>query len=405
MAKSATTLLTASSSTNKICSLALAVDDAGTVLLVLLLADPGGTEGAEGSKGGGTLPHGVLAVGGGNDSNLGASGGKVGDFRLQAVGQTLVHGGATREDDVLEEVAAHIDVGGGHGGPGELGHGLARLTVELRLEEKLGGLQANGTLDRDDRLIGKGVGLIKSGRARSGGELGVVVLSDEAELLLDVLDGLELGRGGKRVAGLEEELLAVVGNDAASDLHLLNGVRNGETLENGDGVSNTITGVDDETSGATIGVEGHDGLDGDIGVLDLEGFEHELHHLLSVLFGVARSLSDEDTLNLGGSDTELVVESVVPDGLHLAPVGDDTVGDGVAKTEDASLGLSLVTNVLALGGHTLHSLSLLGNTDDGGEDDAGGVITGNTGLHHTRTVVNDSDGVLISLDHGFLLLV
>ena len=75
MAKSAHRLADRlSSSTNKISSLALAVDDTGTVLLVLLSGDPRGTEGAEGSKRGGALPDSVLTVLGGDDSDLSTSG-------------------------------------------------------------------------------------------------------------------------------------------------------------------------------------------------------------------------------------------------------------------------------------------------------------------------------------------
>ena len=44
-------------------------------------------------------------------------------------------------------------------------------------------------------------------------------------------------------------------------------------------------------------------------------------------------------------NTELVVEGVVPDLLHVVPVGDDAVLNGVLEREDAALGLGLVANV------------------------------------------------------------
>ena len=58
-----------------------------------------------------------------------------------------------------------------------------------------------------------------------------------------------------------------------------------------------------------------------------------LGHLLSVGLGIEGSLSEEDGVLLGG-DTQLVVEGVVPDLLHVVPVGDDTVLDGVLQGED-----------------------------------------------------------------------
>jgi hypothetical protein len=44
-----------------------------------------------------------------------------------------------------------------------------------------------------------------------------------------------------------------------------------------------------------------------------------------------------------GSDAELLVEYVVPDRLHIIPVGDDTTFDGVLEVENTTLRLGLVT--------------------------------------------------------------
>ena len=91
-------------------SIALSVDNGGTVLLVFCFADPGGGEGAEGGKSGGTLPDGVLSIGGGNNTDLGAWRSERGNLSLETVTNALVHGGATGEDHVLQEVASHIDI-------------------------------------------------------------------------------------------------------------------------------------------------------------------------------------------------------------------------------------------------------------------------------------------------------
>jgi len=227
------------------------------------------------------------------------------------------------------------------------------------------------------------------------GVLCLVILSDERELLLDVLDDFKLGGGGEGVATLEEELLGVLGDDTAGDLHLLDGVRDGETFEDGNGMSDTITGVNDETSGSSVGVEGHDGLDGDVCVLDLEGLEHGADHSLSVLLGVPRSLSDEDTLDLAGLNSELVVEGVMPDLLHVVPVGDNTIGDGVLEVKDTSLLLGLVTDVLSLLGHALHGTLVLGATDNRWESGAGSFLTSNTSFHHTGSIIDDHNRLVV----------
>merc|ERR1711992_166191 len=79
--------------------------------------------------------------------------------------------------------------------------------------------------------------------------------------------------------------------------------------------------------------------------------EHDLGHLLPVGLGVEGGLGKEDGLLLGGN-AELVVEGVVPDLLHVVPVGDDSVLDGVLQGEDTPLGLGLVTDIGVLLSHT-----------------------------------------------------
>merc|ERR1719245_1120856 len=116
------------------------------------------------------------------------------------------------------------------------------------------------------------------------------------------------------------------------------------TFIDGDGVRNTITRVHDDTGGTTRGIGGEDSLDSDIHGGHVEGLKHDLSHLLTVSLGVKGSLSQKDGLLLGGN-TEFIVESVMPDLLHVIPVGDDTVLNGVLEGEDTPLGLGLVSNI------------------------------------------------------------
>jgi hypothetical protein len=94
-------------------------------------------------------------------------------------------------------------------------------------------------------------------------------------------------------------------------------------------------------------------LDGDVHGGSVESFEHDLGHLLSVGLGVQWGLSKEDGVLLWG-DSELVVEGVVPDLLHIVPVGNDSVLDGVLEGEDTSLGLGFVSDVGVFLAHTDH---------------------------------------------------
>jgi hypothetical protein len=47
-----------------------------------------------------------------------------------------------------------------------------------------------------------------------------------------------------------------------------------------------------------------------------------------------------------GGDTQLVVEGVMPDLLHVVPVGDDAVLDGVLEGEDTTLRLGFITGLM-----------------------------------------------------------
>jgi hypothetical protein len=135
-------------------------------------------------------------------------------------------------------------------------------------------------------------------------------------------------------------------------------VRKRETFVDGDNVSNSVTRVKNDTSGTTGSVEGKDGLDGNVEGGGVEGLENDLSHLLSVGFGVDWGLSEKNWVLLG-CNTELVVESVMPDLLHIIPVGDDTVLNWISQGENTTLGLRLITDIRVLLTHTNHNTATL----------------------------------------------
>merc|ERR1739845_276836 len=209
-----------------------------------------------------------------------------------------------------------------------------------------------------------------------------------AELLLDVTDNLTLGSGGEGVATLSEDLHEVVGELTASQVQTEDGMGKGITFIDGDTVGDTISRVHDNTSGTARGIEGEDSLDSNIHGGHVEGLEHDLGHLLTVSLGVEGSLSKEDGLLLRG-DTELIVEGVVPDLLHVIPVGDDSVLNGVLEGEDTSLGLGLISNIGILLSHTNHHTLVAGTANNGGEDSSGSVISSKSSLAHAGAIVNN----------------
>merc|ERR1712024_111786 len=334
------------------CLEALPVDNGRAALVVLLLGDPHLLEGGERSKDGASDPDRVLPLRRSNDLDLHGGGSKGSDLLLHPVSNTRVHGGATRHDSVGVQVLPDVNIALHDGVVGGLVDTAGLHTKEGRLEEGLRGAEPL-VADGDDLAVGKLIGLLKGGGGGSGGHLLLKVKGDVAELLLDVTDNLTLGSGGERVTPLGEDLHEVVGQLTASQVKTEDGVGKSITFIDGDGVGDTITRVHDNTSGTARGIEGKDSLDGNIHGGHVEGLKHDLGHLFTVGLGVKRSFSQEDGLFLR-CNTEFIVEGVMPDLLHVVPVGDDSVLNGVLQGEDTSLGLGLITNIGVLLTHTDH---------------------------------------------------
>merc|ERR1719293_158532 len=372
---------------------ALAVDNGGAALVVLLLGDPHLLEGGEGGQDGASDPDGVLPLGGSDDLDLDGGGSKGGDLLLHTVSNTGVHGGASGHDGVGVQVLPDVNVALHDGVVGGLVDAAGLHAQEAGLEESLGAPEPL-VADGDHLAVGKLVGLLQGGGGGGSGHLLLEVQGDVAQLLLDVTDNLPLGSGGEGVAPLGEDLHQVVGELAASQVQTDDGVGESVTLVDGDAVGDTVTGVHDDTGGTARGVQGEHSLDGDVHGGHVEGLEHDLGHLLPVGLGVEGGLSEKDWVLLRGN-SELVVEGVVPDLLHVIPVGHDAVLNGVLQGEDTPLGLGLITNIGVLLSHANHDTLVPGTSNDGGEDGPGGVVSGEAGLAHAGPVVHDQSGNLI----------
>merc|ERR1740131_176885 len=381
---------------------ALAVDNGWAALIILLLGDPHLLEGGEGSKDGSSDPDRVLSLWWSNDLDLNGGWSKSSDFLLHTVSNTRVHGGASGHDSVGVQVLTDVNIALHDGVVGGLVDAAGFHSKEGRLEKSLWAAEtliANG----DDLAVGKLIRLLKGGGGSSSGHLLLKVKSYIAELLLDVTDNLTLSSGGERVATLSEDLHQVVGELTSSKVKTDNGVGKGITFIDGDTMGDTISRVHDNTSGTARGIEGEDSLDCNIHSGHVEGLEHDLGHLLTVSLGVEGSLSQKDGLLLRGN-TELIVEGVVPDLLHVIPVGDDSVFNGVLEGEDTSLGLGLISNIGILLSHTDHHTLVARTANNGGEDSSGSVISSKSSLAHAGAIVNDkSSNVFVTHLDGWMI--
>merc|ERR1712223_345658 len=294
---------------------ALAVDNGWAAFVVFLLGDPHVLEGGEGSQDGSSDPYGVFSFWWSNDLDLNGGWSQGSDFLLHSVSNTWVHGGASRHDGVGVQVLTDVNIAFHDGVVGGLMDTAGFHSQEGWLEEGFWGTEtfvANG----DNLAIGQFIGFLQGGGGSSSGHFLLEVKGNIAKLLLDVTDNFTLSGGGERVASLGEDLHEVVDELTSSQVQTEDGVWESITFIDGDGVGYTISRVHDDTSGTSRSIEGKDSLDGNIHGWHVEGLEHDLGHLLPVSLGVEGSLSQEDGLLLGGN-TELVVEGVVPDLLHV----------------------------------------------------------------------------------------
>merc|ERR1719292_17392 len=239
---------------------ALAVDNGGAALVVLLLGDPHLLEGGQRGQDGASDPDRVLPLGGSDDLDLDGGGGKGGDLLLHTVSNTGVHGGASGHDGVGVQVLPDVNIALHYGVVGGLMETAGLHSKEGRLEESLGApepLVTNG----DDLAVGQLIGLLKGGGGSSSGHLLLEVQSDIAELLLDITDNLALSSGGERVATLSEDLHEIVGQFTSSKVKTDDGVRESVTFIDRDSMGDTVTSIHDDTSGTTRGVQGQYSLD------------------------------------------------------------------------------------------------------------------------------------------------
>merc|ERR1719166_974456 len=159
------------------CLEALAVDNGGAALVVLLLGDPHLLEGGEGGQDGAADPDRVLPLGGSDDLDLDGGGSQGGDLLLHTVGDTGVHGGAAGHDSVGVQVLTDVHVALHDGVEGGLVDAAGLHAQEGRLEEGFGAAETL-VADGDDLAVGQLVGLLEGGGGGSGGHLLLKVQGD-----------------------------------------------------------------------------------------------------------------------------------------------------------------------------------------------------------------------------------
>merc|ERR1719361_2303487 len=363
------------------------VNNGWTAFIIFLFGDPHLLEGREGGQDGATDPYRVFPLRRSNNLDLNGGWCQGSDFLLHSVSNTRVHGGATRHDSVGVQVLTDVNITLHDGVVGGLMDTAGFHSQECGLEEGLRGTEsliANG----DNLTVGKLIGLLQGGGGSSSSHFLLKVKGNIAKLFLDVTDNLTFSSGGERVTSLSKDLHEVVGELTASQVQTENSMGKSITFIDGNSVGDTITRVHDNSCGTARCIQGENSLNGNIHGGHVESLEHDLGHLLTIGLGIEGSFSQEDGLFLR-SNTEFIVEGMMPDLLHVIPVGDDTMFNWVFKGKDTSLGLGFISNIGVFLTHTNHYTLMAGTTNDRWKDSSGSIVSCKACFAHTRSIVND----------------
>mmetsp|Transcript_22655 Transcript_22655/g.49540 ORF Transcript_22655/g.49540 Transcript_22655/m.49540 type:complete len:290 (-) Transcript_22655:52-921(-) len=248
-------------------------------------------------------------------------------------------------------------------------------------------LRSNG----DDVAIRQFVSLLLVTALRCSLHLAVKVQGDVAKFLLDVSNNLALSGGGEGVAALSEDLHHVLRKVTTSQVQTQNGMRQSIALIDGHGVAHTVATVHHNSGGSARCIQGQHSLDCNIHCRHVEGLEHDLSHAFTVGLWVQGSFSQQDWM-LFRSYTQLVVEGVMPNLLHVIPIGDDAVLNGILQGQHTSLALRLVSYIAVLLVHANHDSRHLWPANNGWENCSWSIITCKAGLAHSASVVHHKRG-------------
>mmetsp|Transcript_2376 Transcript_2376/g.2943 ORF Transcript_2376/g.2943 Transcript_2376/m.2943 type:complete len:289 (-) Transcript_2376:36-902(-) len=239
----------------------------------------------------------------------------------------------------------------------------------------------------DDVSVRQLVCLLLVTALRCSLHLTVKVQGDVAKFLLNISDNFSFSRGGEGVAALSQNLHHVLCEVAASQIQSENGMRQSITLVDGHSVAHTITTVHHNSGSSARCIQGQHCLDGNIHRWDIEGLKHDLGHALAVGLWIQGCFGQQDWM-LFWSHTQLIVEGMMPNLLHIIPICDDAMLNGILQGQHTSLALRLVSNIAVLLVHANHDSGHFWSANDRWENCSWSIITCKAGLAHSASVVH-----------------
>ncbi|GER34046.1 ribosomal RNA large subunit methyltransferase G, partial [Striga asiatica] len=327
-----------------------------------------------------TNPNTVLPLRWGHDLYLHTAGSKSCYLLAHTICNPRKHGGPATKHHISIKILTDIHV--------TLHDGVIRRLVnsrsfhpdQRRLEEDLRAAEPLGTYG-DDLPVGQLVAIL--------GSLDFLfeVNGNICKFLLHVTNDFPFGSCCELVASFGQDLHKIIGEITASKVQTKDGVWEGVALVNRDKrvrdaqKKNVIlkSVFHNNLICSPTGIEGKDSLDSNIHSWHIEGLKHDLSHFLSVGLWVERSFCEQNRVLLR-SHTKFIVESVMPDFLHVIPVADYTMLNWIFQCQNTSFGLSLVTYISILLPHPNHHACMPWTTNYTWKNCSWGIITSKSSL-------------------------
>merc|ERR1711941_85431 len=366
---------------------ALSVDDGRTRFVIFFLGDPHLLESGEGSKDRSTNPDRVFSLWRSDDLDLHGRWSKSNQFLVHSFSNTREHSGSSGKNNVSVQVLSDINIAF-HDGVVSGFMNSSRFHTKERWLEKSFWASESFVTNGDNLSVRKFIRFLQSGRRSSGLHFLFKVKSNISEFLLDVTNNFTFSSGGERVTTFSKDFHHVISQITSSKIQSEDSMRKSITFINWDGMGNTITRIQNNTGGSSRCIQGKNSLDSNVHSWSVESFKHNLSHLFSVGFWVKRSFGQKNRVFFR-SNTEFVVESMMPDFFHIIPVGNNTVFNWVFQGKDTSFGLSFITDIGIFLSHTDHNTGMSWATNNRWENSTWSIISSETGFAHSGTVINN----------------
>ena len=310
---------------------------------------------------------------------------------MQTLIESSKHGGTSGDHNGVEEVLAHINVAALDRVEDHLVDAGPLETNLVRAEENLGSLILLRT-KRNDAAVGQMIVRSVPILALTFSHVHIVTNGhrDIALELLNLLDDLKLGRRVEHIALSAEQQLQVLRHVSTANIDTLNSIVDSVALVDGRAVAAAVTGIEHQASRVTTRIQTQDSLLLEEDLRRAELLKEDVGRLSSIVVRVERRLSEKDGMLLR-RDLQLV-EYVAPKLLHIIPVSDDTVLDGIVQFENTLELVSSLTNERVLLILRDHDLLVNGSTNTTYAKYLVTIWEGCFQCHFTYVELNTRDG-------------